>query len=259
MEEGGYIKVNGVSLYYWRRGSGPHALLFIPGAVCFLKIAYPHQLDYFGKEGSGFTVVSFDVRGYGESRNVERPKSDALITDAKDGHELMKALSLNEFSVLGSCNGGTASLILAALFPQSVKNVVTFGTRSYITDEDVKMNEEFRNLETWSLQAKDELISVYGSFSSLQNIWSEWLDTFSNYRKINNGDLCTTMLSEISCPTLIIQGGQDRMCPLVHAEYLKSHVKDSCLVVVQHGGHLLHIKLQQEFNEVVEEFLTSRK
>lgn len=88
---------------------------------------YRPQLDYFGREGSGFKVVSFDPRGYGESRNAERPRDDPFVTDAKDGYEMMSKLSLSEFSILALCSGGQAGLTLAAQFPQAVKTLVICG------------------------------------------------------------------------------------------------------------------------------------
>lgn len=88
----GWMTVNGVQLHYVCRGEGPCPLLLIPAALGCAEQQYQPQLEHFGREGSGFKVVSFDPRGYGKSRDIERPKSDSFVTDAIDGHKLMSSL-----------------------------------------------------------------------------------------------------------------------------------------------------------------------
>lgn len=251
-----WMTVNGVKLHYVCHGSGPHPLLLIPGALGLAQQQYRPQLDYFGKEGSGFKVVSFDPRGYGESRGVEIPKNDSFTTDAMDGYEIMLSLSLPEFSVLALCSGGRAGLMLASLFPQSVRNLVVFGTRSYVTDNEVKVYEKIRDVGSWDAKIFDPLTKIYGS--SLQDKWSACLDELKNYLTVNHGDICTKALSKVSCPTLIVHGAKDAFTPLFHAEYLRDHVTRSHLVVMEHGKHN-YLKHHQEFNAMVKDFLTSEQ
>ena len=54
------VRVNGVQLHYVVKGNGPHTLLCIPGAVGTAKRHCSAQLDYFGREGSDYTLVSLD-------------------------------------------------------------------------------------------------------------------------------------------------------------------------------------------------------
>ena len=250
-----WLLVNGVQLHYTCRGSGTHPLLLIPGALGIAEQQYKPQLDHFGREGSGFKVVSFDPRGYGESCGVARPKCDSSMTDAEDAHKLMLSLSLPSFSVLGLCSGGRAGLILASLYPQSVKKLVVFGTRSYVTNDEVKMYEKIRDVESWEAKIRDPLAKIYGP--SLQDRWSAHLDELQNYLAVNNGDICTTALPKISCPTLIVHGANDVYTRLFQAEYLREHVTGSLLVVMEDGRHMLHLKLYQRFNATVGDFLTS--
>ena len=79
--------MNGVQLHYVCKGDGPHALLCIPGALGSVWAHFKPQLEHFGEESSGFKVVSFDPRGYGESRLLERSKimTESLRVDAEDG------------------------------------------------------------------------------------------------------------------------------------------------------------------------------
>ena len=132
MNQSGSVPVrnaNGHQLHYQLRGSGPHAILCIPGALGTALINFLPQLEYFGRDGSSFTIVGMDPLGYGASRPPERdfvikPESDCLRMDALDGFALMKALSFKKFSILGWCSGGVSATILAALYPESVQKLV---------------------------------------------------------------------------------------------------------------------------------------
>jgi valacyclovir hydrolase len=246
--------VNGVQLHYMCQGDGPHPLLFIPGALGVVEHQFRPQLEYFGRIGSGFKVVAFDPRGYGRSCSIKRPKKDPFITDAKDAHELMVSLSLPEFSVLALCSGGRAGLVLASLFPQSVRNLVVFGTRSFVTDDEVKVYEEIWDVDSWKVRIREPLEKIYGD--NLQEKWSSVLDELHGYLLKNNGSICTMALSSVSCPTLIIHGAKDAFTPLFQAEYLRDHVTGSQLVVMEDGKHMLHLKYHEQFNKIVENFLS---
>ena len=252
----GVASVNGAQLHYITRGNGPHVLLCIPALLGTPELHYSHQLDHFGREDSGFTVVSFEPRGFGTSQKFPRSKEgvESFLADAKDGYELMKSLFLHPFSVIGWCNGGIASLFLASLCPEAVRKLVVFATRSYITELELETMESMRDVSTWNKKLTPT-IELYGGPEAVSRIWSDWMDTLHEIHTKNNGDYCTTVLSKVSCPTLIVHGAKDGTYPMFHAEYLRDHVKGSRLVVMGQGNHFLHITHHQEFNQSMEEFL----
>jgi pimeloyl-ACP methyl ester carboxylesterase len=63
-----YAKVNGVSLYYERAGSGERELLFVPGWCCDHTACEP-QFDYFS---DSYAVTALDLRGVGKSDGPRR-------------------------------------------------------------------------------------------------------------------------------------------------------------------------------------------
>ena len=245
--------VNGVELSYLSLGTGPHAILCIPGALGTATHHYQPQLDHFGKDGSGFKIVSFNPRGYGGNSKVQRPTENPIETDAKDGYELMKVLSIREFTVLGWCDGGSAAIILASKFPEAVKKLIVFGSRSYITEEEIKVYETTRDVRNWDADSYRSKVDIYGF--SFQQLWSNWLDSLIKYHTLNKGDICTKELPRVLCPTLIIHGKNNGMCPMSHAEYLRDHIPGSRLEIIKDGRHMIHFKHQYKFNKLVEEFL----
>ena len=123
----GKLQVNGVDLYYERRGFGEHALLLMPGALGSVETCFFPQMDYFGRESSNFTVVGFDPRGYGKSRPFKRKfLADPLFheTDAHDAVGLMLWLGFERFSLAGWCDGGVSAVIAAARYPRNVSKLV---------------------------------------------------------------------------------------------------------------------------------------
>ena len=151
----GKIQVNGVDLYFERYGNGPHAVLFIPAALGSVQSSFPLQMKYFGRPGSGITIVGYDPRGYGKSRPYDRkylPFPDPLFyeKDAHDAVGVMQKLGYSEFSVLGWCDGGVCAIIAAARYPQLVKNLVVWGSIAYISKDDVDLvekNKEYCRLD----------------------------------------------------------------------------------------------------------------
>ena len=188
------VLVNGVHLYYERRGNGPHTIVCIPGALGTALNDFSPQLDYFGREGSGYTVVSFDPRGYGTSRPLKRFEkgSNYFEADAKDAHALMQQLSFPRYSVLGWSDGGMAGLVLASTHPKSVKKLVVLGSSATFTEDDISVLKYMRDLSAWSAEMQEPYAKVYGD--SLQEILTEWVDTTVEFYEENNGDICTKQL-----------------------------------------------------------------
>ena len=251
---------NGHQLHYQLRGNGPHAILCIPGALGTALLHFLPQLEYFGREESGFTVVCMEPLGYGASRPPERdfviePDCDFFLKmDALDGYALMQALSFKKFSIFGYCNGGVSAIILAALHPESVQKLVIWGSTAYVAKSDLEIWEKTRDSSYWNQQIRAELQNIYGD--SFESLWFRYVDTVKDiYEKRKDGDLCMEEVKRVQCPTLIVHGAKDRLCPQFHADYLKENIRGSEMVVMEEGTHALQFKCAQEFNKLTERFL----
>ena len=248
---GTFSTINGVRLHYEIRGNGMHPVICIPGALGSTRTFEP-QLDYFGREGSGFQIVVFDPRGYGASQPVERFDVNSFVADAKDANALMQSLSLPKFSVMGLCSGGSAAIHLAALFPDNVRRMVIWSTKAYVRKEDLEIYDKMRDLSKWGNRILNDFLKTYGS--SLKHLWGKVIE--ANNKIFNEGgNICMGEISQIKCHTLIIHGAKDELVPILHAHYLHKHVMGSRLEVMEDGNHCLHLKYSKEFNKIVEDFL----
>ena len=50
-------------------------------------------------------------------------------------------------------------------------------------------------------------------------------------------NLCIEEAKQVQCPTLIVHGAKDGMCPQFHAEYLKENIGGRKLVILEEGRH----------------------
>ena len=261
-EAAGKIEVNGVQLYYERRGTGPHALMCMPGALGSVQTDFPPQLEYFGRPESGFTVVGFDPRGYGKSRPHKRKFSTYPLfyeTDANDAVGVMQSLGFEKFSLLGWSDGGVSAIISAARYPQLVKNLVVWGANAYVSKTDVELVEKTRDVTQWSPRMRVPMETMYGG--DFPGLWSNWMDGFVGMYSdpFRKGDLCTHKTSQVQCPTLIVHGVKDALCPTFHAEYLAEKIAHSRYVTYPEGKHNVHLRYHTEFNKLVSDFLQENK
>uniref|UniRef100_A0A673MJC9 Biphenyl hydrolase like n=1 Tax=Sinocyclocheilus rhinocerous TaxID=307959 RepID=A0A673MJC9_9TELE len=134
----GQMSVNGVDLLYQRTGGGKHTVLLLPGALGNAQTDFAPQLEKLDKQR--FTLVALDPRGYGCSRPPDRDfPPDFFHRDAKDAVDLMQALGLRRFSLLGWSDGGITALIAATLNPALVQKMVVWGSNAYVSQEDVQI------------------------------------------------------------------------------------------------------------------------
>lgn len=250
---------DGVRLSYEQHGTGPHALLCIPGALGSARSDFAPQLEYFGRQESGFTVVAFDPRGYGSSRPPERSfhtePEHFLATDGHDAHLLMKALGFTEFSVLGWSDGGVSAIILAANYQEAVRSLVVWGSNAYVSLQDLELFELTRDVKNWSQKMREPMEAMYGA-AGLQKLWSDWMDGIKKlYTAREDASLCLEDLANIKCPMLVLHGEKDPICPQFHAEFLRDHVTGAELQLFPAGKHNIHLRFAQEFNAIVEEFV----
>lgn len=252
----GRAMVNGVELNYEVKGTGPHPIICIPGTLGTLDDFRP-QMDYFGRENSGFTIVAFDPRGYGKSRPAKRFEEgkNFLLSDAKDAHTLMQKLSFPKYSVLGWSDGGIVSIFLASEYPDAVQKLIVLGANAYVSKGDEELYKKFEDVSTWSEDHRGRLTPIYGD--SLQELFSSWIRSMRSFQTQSNGDICTKELAKITCSTLVVNGRKDPFVPMFHATYICDRIKDCRLEVFEEGEHDLSLKFPQEFNKRVENFLMS--
>ncbi|MCX5716514.1 MAG: alpha/beta hydrolase [Candidatus Omnitrophica bacterium] len=63
-------------------------------------------------------------------------------------------------------------------------------------------------------------------------------------------------LQKINIPTLIVHGEKDDVCPLGAGRFLHDNIKGSRLSVIEGAGHMPFYTRPEEFNRILEGFLS---
>lgn len=85
---------------------------------------------------------------------------------------------------------------------------------------------ETRDIKTWSERMRKPMIEVYGE-EYFAKLWAKWCDGMETVFNANNGNICSHLLKDIKCPTLILHGEKDPMVDNVHVSYLHTHIVNS--------------------------------
>ncbi|KAL6268580.1 hypothetical protein P5V15_001714 [Pogonomyrmex californicus] len=242
-----------MEINYARVGTGDHPVLLLPGALGTIWTDFKPQIENLDR--NKLTIVAWDPPGYGKSRPPNRTFPDDFFQrDATWAHNLMKTLGYSKFSLVGWSDGGITSLLLASMYPDSIRKMIVLGANAYIHPDEIKIYENVRDINKWSEKMRTPMIQVYGE-DYFQKTWSNWIDSVLRLYKTQNGDLCKQILSKIKCPTLIIHGAKDAMVLPEHPTYLKENITNSKVHIFEKGAHNLHLRYPEEFNKLITNFL----
>ena len=115
------IRANDTTIAFKRTGDGP-PLLLLHGAE-----ADHSQFDAFGALlAPHFTVIAYDQRDSGETRNPPAPYGPAELAD--DAAALIKALGYERAHVFGTSLGGIIAQMLASRHPDCIDRLVLSST-----------------------------------------------------------------------------------------------------------------------------------
>ncbi|CAH1113035.1 unnamed protein product [Psylliodes chrysocephalus] len=246
------ITINNQTINFVKVGTGPRNLLCFPGALGTIWSDFKPQVE--GLDRNQFTLVAWDPPGYGDSRPPNRHFGvDFYENDADCAQKFMEALGITKYSLLGWSDGGISSIILAAKYQQNVDKLVIWGANSYVVKEELDSCEKLRDISKWSDRMKAPLVDMYTE-EGLVKMWNHWCDTFAEIYK-NGGDICSNLLKDVNCPTLILHGDKDPMVAPEHPGYLFENIKKAKLHRYPDGKHNIHLKYADDFNKRVTEFL----
>lgn len=137
---------DGTCIAYATSGSGP-PLVYVANWLTHLKLDWNSPLwsHWFRELSRGHTLVRFDARGNGLSdRVVEDISVDAW---AQDLAAVVNDLGLEQFSLLGFCQGGATSITYTVRHPQRVDRLILYNSYHRGAFADGGTEEEKREAE----------------------------------------------------------------------------------------------------------------
>src|SRR5437016_14632518 len=110
------VQANGIDIYYEVQGDG-EPLVLIPYLAAD-QACYAFQVAEYAKH---FTCISLDLRGTGETDQVEGVYSTELLAD--DIAAFMQAAGIRKAHISGLSLGAATGLWLAAKYPDKVQSL----------------------------------------------------------------------------------------------------------------------------------------
>jgi non-heme chloroperoxidase len=267
---------DGVSLHYLEAGSGP-TLLMIHG-WSQSAIQWKHQIAELSKH---YRVIALDQRGHGDS---QKPKHGLKIHRlAKDVHDVLNALELNDVTLLGHSMGCSVIWAYWELFGNDhLKQLILADEPPFLTfdptwsatvleqagaifppqgvldtcnalagpDGEATTRGFIGNMVTANIAAEDKEFILERNFKMSRQ---DAATLFYNHCAQDWRD----QIPRINIPTLVI-GGRVSLVPWKSMEWTAEQIPGAKLELFEEaegGQHFMFIENPGKFNQIVREFM----
>jgi pimeloyl-ACP methyl ester carboxylesterase/class 3 adenylate cyclase len=256
-------------------GDGDIDLVFVPGFVSNIEHYWemPRVPELLERLGSFARVVIFDKRGTGLSDPV--PEPPPLEQRMDDMQAVMDATGLERAALFGVSEGGPASVLFAATYPDRTSALVLYGsTPRFRTDSDITWGATEEQIQfaltdiskRWgegavleafapSAAGDPELAEVWGRFQRAGASPAMGRAVIEALYEIDVRDILPT----IRVPTLILHRVGDLIAPVQGGRLMAEKIPDARMVEFEGDDH---VPFTGDFSPVVdemEEFLTGAR
>jgi pimeloyl-ACP methyl ester carboxylesterase len=254
------VSIRGRKLAYEVRPAnydkGALAVVFIHGSGGDRE-DWQGQLDGLSDKA---TLIALELPGHGLS---EPPGESTVPAYSQWVVDFVQAISLEKVMLVG-CSLGSAITQWVALSPPawlSAIGLVGAGAR-------LKVHPALLDgLLSDAQKALDGLADFALSPSSGKALHELIADKFLHTSpKLVHGDLsaCNEFdimerVGQISLPTLILVGEDDRLTPVKYSRFLHDGIRGSKLEVIAGAGHMAMVEKPEEFNKLLAEFFAELK
>lgn len=285
-----YVTTDHVRLYYEVRGAGRPVIL-----IHGLTANHRHFKKQIPELAKSFRVVTFDLRGHGDSEAPEHGLT--LKRLAQDLHELIDYLELGKVSIVGwsmgthvifeyirsfSC-GNLEKIVVIDMAPRLMKapdwtcglpGVFSRKTGDFGHEDNLFMLAAM--LENW--EGYSRVVAQRIMNKSLYNEKMEfdgaadfkgredlpWLHEEA-MRNVPHAIIAfwismmtqdyRSLLPEITVPCLLTYGLESNYYPPENYTYMENVMRDARAVPFEGCGHALHIQDPEKFNRIATDFL----
>ena len=257
------LQLNDIDLMVEVLGEG-EPLLFIHGLGSSHR-DWEAQVEYFSDR---YQVIVFDVRGHGQSSKPAGPYSVPLL--AADTVSMLNALGIGPVHAVGISMGGMIALQLALDHPQAVRSLVIVNSGAEFVVRNLK-----ERMQVWQrflivrLLGMRKMGEVLGGRlfpkpeqEGLREVFVErWAKNdpraYQEAMRAIVGWSVVDRLGDIGCPTLVIASDND-YTPVAEKEAIVDQIAGAELVVMEDARHAVTAEQPEQFNAVLEGFLSGQ-
>jgi pimeloyl-ACP methyl ester carboxylesterase len=244
-----------------RSGRGPRTIVLLHGlggSTALWRDVQPALAD-------GSCVVSYDLRGSGRTRELEK-RELGLATWANDLRGLLAALEIEQPVLVGHSLGAGVSLKYSLLFPEDVAGLALMGADPDLSNLAPRMRAAAEligrvGLPTWvaehwsrntpfapaSLARDPEILERYRSML-LANDQADYIRTCL---AIATAESLGEAVGEITAPALVIVGARDDRTLPAHGRALAERLQDARVAELEDVGHTMPFEAPEEVASAV--------
>lgn len=272
------ITVNGVNIQCYYAGEGTDTILLLHGAgVDSAMMSWAEVIALLSEK---YRVIAPDLPGYGGSDRISGEYSLAFYTQTVKG--IIEAFQCAPVILAGLSLGGGISLNLALENPEHIKLLIPVDawglfqrlpyhrltywyTRSKLNENLYKWTGKYSSFVRWSLE--NSLIGDKKKISEalVKEVQKSMLEPGAGYpfisfqrSEITKTGLKTDLfnrIGEISIPTLLIHGSDDKAVPVKDAIAASKIIPDCRLYLMEGCKHWPQKERPDEFSRIVDDFI----
>jgi non-heme chloroperoxidase len=257
---------DGAVLHYEDRGSG-RPLVLLHG-VCMSSDFFREQLEPLSDR---HRIVAIDFRGHGLSLACDHGHTVAQY--ARDVHHVLEQLGLDGAVLVGWSMGSIVTWQYLRQFGvhRIAAQVVISQGPSDLKRTDWPLGLlDLEELVELCVAIQEDMAAAFADFGAA--MFAEPLDEEARARVLHEILRCrpTTataillsqtlpdarpVLDDLTLPTLLVWGRDEKLMPLAAGEWMRDHVPGSELVVFERSGHCPMLEEPERFNELLAGFV----
>ncbi len=282
-DRSGYVKRDGVSVYYEVFGEGSPTLLLLPTWSLVHSRIWKAQIPYLARH---FRVLTFDGRGNGKSDRPADPQAYNRQAFAEDAIAVMDATETTQAIVVGYSAGGEDVAILACAYPQRIQGAVFIGPVSpfgeRLPERQQPWGDKLESTEGWAKHNKHYWLTNYADWLSFfaSKVVSEphstkQIEDIVEWGSQTNAQVLIATYeadepplspfvaekaeeyyARIKCPVLVIHGSADAVVSHSRGAGV-ARATGGTLLTIEGGGHCPHARDPVKVNLALREFAES--
>lgn len=225
-------------IYYEEHGSGDPVLL-LPG----FAVSMTELTALRAALAAGHRVISADLPGSGRSEPQPREYTPTYIEDdARSFAALLRQLETGPAHLIGYSDGGEVSLLMAAMAPDLVRSVATWGAAGTIPEEQLPFLDAFYDVIDNPIEPlqgfSEQLKAEYGE----ANARAMTRSFVGAIRAIvaDGGDISLSRAAGITRPVLLIVGEHDFFISPALVTQVAARLPSAEAIEVEGAGHGVH-------------------
>jgi class 3 adenylate cyclase len=265
-----YAKSGHVRIAYQVVGDGPFDLVFVPGFISNLDLAWedPARAQYWTRLAAFSRLILFDKRGTGLSDRIGGvPTLEERMDDVR---AVMDAVGSRQAALFGVSEGGAMSMLFAATYPDRTRALVLYGAfghfLSWVMPQD-QLEAFLEHLEkNWgtgeslalfapNLLSDDAYRRRYARFERL----SASPSSATALIRMNSEIDVRPILPSIRVPTLIVHREGDANVNVEAGRFLARQIPNAKYVELPGNDHLVWVGNTERVMDEAEEFLTGSR